>query len=306
VSEKQPERPGEVSRRAVLAGAVAAAAVAGCRTRLLPDEGTVAAGERERPMGTTRAPVVFVGHGSPMLVVNPTRGAELARLASGLPRPAAILVLSAHWEEAPVTIGATSPVPLIYDFSGFPADLYRARYDAPGAPALADRVEGLLAAFRPRRDARRGLDHGAWVPLRWMYPKADVPVLPVSIPTEDPASLFRLGRALAPLREEGVQILGSGNLVHNLRRLGPETSATPPWAAEFDRWCAEAVSRREVDAILDWRRKAPAPSIAHPTADHFVPLLPVLGAAADGPWSVSYPVEGFEAGTISRRCVVLA
>src|SRR5439155_6561668 len=163
---------------------------AGCHAR--PGAGkalaaaAVALGEAPGAAGS-RMPSAFVGHGSPMLAVDPAKGADLSRWAASFPRPRAVLVVSAHWERAPATLGATEPRPLVYDFYGFPDELYARRYDAPGAPALARRVEGLLA---PRgevaRAPGRGLDHGAWVPLTWMYPRADVPVLELSLPTQDP------------------------------------------------------------------------------------------------------------------------
>jgi len=176
-------------------------------------------------------PVGFVGHGAPTLAVDRDKGAGLARWAAELPRPAAVLVVSAHWERAPVSLGATRHDELLYDFHGFPDELYRIRYAPPGAPVLADRVAGILAGrTEVARVPQRPLDHGAWVPLLHMFADASVPVLQVSMPRAmDPADLFAIGEALAPLRKEGVLILGSGNIVHNLRalRLGP---ATDPWA----------------------------------------------------------------------------
>jgi 4,5-DOPA dioxygenase extradiol len=169
-------------------------------------------------------------------------------------------------------------------------------------------VEGLLRAEGPvARDPERGLDHGAWVPLLWMYRQADAPVLPLSLPTQDPAALLRIGRALAPLRDEGVLILGSGNVVHNLRRLsGRDGAATPAWAAEFDRWVEETLLRRDLDALADYRRRAPGPDLAHPTKEHFVPLLLAAAAGSTTTGPVTFPVTGFEFGSISRRCVQVA
>lgn len=250
-----------------------------------------------------RMPVAFVGHGSPMMAIDPAKGVDLHRWAQAMPRPKAILVVSAHWERAPATIGATEAIPLVYDFYGFPAEMYRIQYPAPGAPALADRVEALLAvAGGSRRDPSRGLDHGAWVPLLRMYPAADVPVLPLSLPTQDGPRLLALGRALAPLRDEGVLLLGSGNIVHNLRRLGHDSAATPAWASDFDAWIADVLARKDLDALADFRRRAPALSTAHPTLEHFTPVVWMAGAT-DGGGAVSFPVSGFEAATISRRCV---
>jgi 4,5-DOPA dioxygenase extradiol len=284
-----------LSRRTLLGG-VAATAVLGARLPQAMADGGGAARLR-------RQPAAFVGHGSPMLAVDATKGAEFARWAAAMPRPTAVLVVSAHFERSPVTVGATTTLPLIYDFGGFPRALYEIRYPAPGAPDLAQRVAGRLAPLGDvRSDPRRGLDHGAWVPLKWMYPGADVPVLPVSLPTHDPRHLWRLGRALRPLRDEGVLILASGSATHNLRRLGPEGSPVPAWAGEFDQWLAETVSAGDDGALLDWERRAPAARTNHPTVEHFVPLL--LAAAArhddEGP---AFPITGFEGASISRRSV---
>ncbi len=168
-----------------------------------------------------RMPALYLSHGAPPLADDPVWPGELAAWAAALPRPKAILVVSAHWEEAPLALGATRTVPLVYDFWGFPEHYYRVRYEAPGAPELAESVRKLLRApGRPVQDIPdRGLDHGAYVPLVEMYPDADVPVLQVSLPTLDPAGLMEIGRRLAPLRDEGVLIVGSGFFTHNLAAL---------------------------------------------------------------------------------------
>src|SRR5262245_1663224 len=160
------------------------------------------------PPAADKMPVIFLAHGSPLLLDDAGWVAELGRWAAAMPRPRAVLMLSAHWEQKPVTLGATRTVPLVYDFYGFPDSYYRVTYPAPGAPELASRVRALLGPTQPvADDPGRGLDHGAYVPLVAMYPRADVPVLQVSLPTMDPATLFALGRALAPLRREGVLIV---------------------------------------------------------------------------------------------------
>lgn len=290
-------RSASLTRRTLVLGAAATAGLAATGVR-------AAFGEEARP-APTRMPTCFVGHGSPMLALDATKGAELTRLLAAMPTPKAILVVSAHYERSPVTLGATTTRPLIYDFRGFPRALHQVRYPAPGAPALARRVTTLLSPLGSvRSDPRRGLDHGAWVPLRWMAPKADVPVLPVSLPTHDPKTLWRLARALAPLRDEGVLILGSGNVTHNLRRLdGRRGAPTPSWAAEFDAWAETTPKGHAYDALLDWERKAPAARTNHPTVEHFVPLLIAAGASQRSD-RVSFPITGFEAGSLSRRCVV--
>jgi 4,5-DOPA dioxygenase extradiol len=250
-------------------------------------------------------PAVFIAHGAPMLLEDARWMAELKQWAGAMARPRAVLMLSAHWEERPVTLGATRTVPLIYDFYGFPERFYRVQYRSPGAPALAARVRELLQSLGPVADApERGLDHGAYVPLIAMYPEADLPVLQVSLPSMDPQELFALGRALAPLRREGVLISGSGFLTHNLRLMdwGP-APVTPAWAAEFDAWCTEALQRKDVDAMLDYRARAPGVRSALPTHEHFVPVLTALGAAVDVPGAVTFPITGFFGGSMTKRSV---
>jgi 4,5-DOPA dioxygenase extradiol len=158
----------------------------------------------------------------------------------------------------------------------------------------------LRGRVRTQRDPERGLDHGTWVPLLRMYPKADVPVLQVSIPSHFARDLYEVGRALAPLRDEGVLLLGSGNVTHNLGRVGG--AQTPAWASDFDAWIEDATRRKDLDRLADWERKAPAPRTAHPTREHFVPLL-VAAAAAEAGGDTTFPVVGFEGGSISRRCI---
>jgi 4,5-DOPA dioxygenase extradiol len=249
-------------------------------------------------------PAVFLAHGAPPLLDLPDWVGELRVWAEAMPRPAAILVLSAHWEERPVTLGATRTVPLLRDFYGFPERYYRQEYPAPGAPALAARVRQRLSARGPVADApERGLDHGAYVPLAAMYPAADVPVLQVSLPGLEPAALFALGEALAPLRDEGVLLMGSGFITHDLRRVDwSGAGGVPAWASEFDAWVADALARRDVDALLDFERKGPGARIALPTTEHFVPLLAAMGAAEDDP-APATPIGGFWLGSLTRRSV---
>jgi 4,5-DOPA dioxygenase extradiol len=242
-------------------------------------------------------PAIYLGHGAPPLVDDPIWPGQLAQWAASLPRPEAILVVSAHWEEAPVTIGATTPVPLVYDFWGFPERYYQVTYPAPGAPALAERVRGLLGPHTPvAQDPLRGLDHGAYVPLTVMYPQADVPVLQMSMPSEDPRVLLEVGRRLAPLRDEGVLIMGSGFMTHSfdaVRRSMMGIPDVPSALVEFDAWAAEALARRDVDTLLDYRVTAPGLSYAHPTVDHFVPLFIALGASLDTSDEARTQIEGY-------------
>lgn len=255
---------------------------------------------------SVRMPVIFAAHGAPILLDDAAWMRELAAWAGAMPRPRSILMVSAHWEERPTTLGATSTVPLVYDFYGFPERYYRTAYPAPGAPELAARVRGLLGGrgIAWSDDPGRGLDHGAWVPLVAMYPAADVPVLQVSMPRLDPAELLALGQALAPLRDEGVLVFGSGFLTHNMRfafRPG-----TPAWAKEFDDWAAAALARFDVDALVDFRHRAPAPELALPTWEHYAPVLVAAGAVGAGRPATSFPIAGFWLdGAFTRRSVQL-
>ncbi|WP_158879606.1 dioxygenase family protein [Amycolatopsis anabasis] len=257
---------------------------------------------------TTPAPVLYLSHGAPPLADDATWTRQLAGWSAKLARPKAILVVSAHWEEAPLTLGATTTVPLVYDFWGFPERYYRVTYPAPGAPELAARVRKLLHGPKtPVHEAPdRGLDHGAYVPLVEMFPKADIPVLQLSMPSLDPRALFELGRKLAPLRDEGVLIIGSGFFTHNLdaMRSVRSTDGTPPnWSAEFDEWGERALAARDLDALLDFQHKAPAAAIAHPRIEHFAPLFVSLGAAADGATPETV-IDGYWYG-LAKRSVQL-
>ena len=252
----------------------------------------------------SRMPALYLSHGAPPLADDALWTRELADWSGGLTRPSAILVVSAHWEDAPLTIGATADgVPLTYDFWGFPQRYYGVTYPAPGAPALAERVRELVTGpgGALHQEADRGLDHGAYVPLKEMYPEADIPVLQVSMPTLDPARLLSLGRRLAPLREEGVLIVGSGFTTHNLREMSPQAHGrAPSWSVEFDDWVNRAVAEHDVDALVDFGNKAPAATIAHPRSDHFAPLFVALGAALDDHRSSLSTVDGFWHGLAKR------
>jgi 4,5-DOPA dioxygenase extradiol len=249
-----------------------------------------------------RMPAIYLGHGAPPLVDDPLWVVQLEAWASILPRPRAVLMVSAHWESAPLTIGATDDgVPLVYDFGGFPERYYRARYPAPGAPGLAAQVRGLLAGTEPVTDLPgRGLDHGAYVPLTVMYPGADIPVLQISMPSLEPERLLRIGRALRPLRDEGVLIVGSGFLTHGLPFLRDFRFDAPPpgWSAEFDHWAAEALDAGDVDALANFAA-APAARYAHPTTEHFAPLFVTLGAAVGPPAPVT-TITGYWLGLAKR------
>ncbi|MCS7479281.1 dioxygenase [Umezawaea endophytica] len=248
-----------------------------------------------------RMPSLYLSHGAPPLADDPVWPEQLAAWSADLPRPTAILMVSAHWEEAPLTVGATTTVPLFYDFSGFPEHYYRVRYAAPGAPELAERVRKLLRTPQTpvHQDETRGLDHGAYVPLVEMFPEADVPVLQISMPTLDPNELMLIGRKLAPLRDEGVLIVGSGFFTHNLRALSTSGRVTSAMA-EFDDWGKRALEAHDLDALLDFEHKAPAGRLAHPRTEHFAPLFVTLGAGADDLESQRTVIDGFWLGMAKR------
>ncbi len=243
-------------------------------------------------------PALYLGHGAPAVLDDPVWPSQLSAWAADLRRPKAILIVSAHWQEAPLTLAATTQVPLVYDFYGFPRRYYEVTYPAPGAPDLADQVRRLLSDFMPTRDEPdRGLDHGAYVPLLAMYPNADIPVLQISMPSEDPRVLLEIGRRLAPLRDQGVLIVGSGFLTHSFEAIRLSmllgVDSPPRFIGEFDQWAAEALARKDIDSLLDYRRTAPAAALAHPTVDHFIPLFITLGASLDDGLDSSTRITGF-------------
>ncbi|HEX5401064.1 MAG TPA: class III extradiol ring-cleavage dioxygenase [Pseudonocardiaceae bacterium] len=251
-------------------------------------------------MPVDRMPAIYLSHGAPPLADDRLWTRQLADWARDLPKPKAVLVVSAHWEEAPLAIGATTTVPLTYDFWGFPEHYYQVKYPAPGAPELADSVRKLLAGpATPVADVPdRGLDHGAYVPLVEMYPDADVPVLQISMPTLDPKALLDVGKRLAPLRDEGVLIMGSGFFTHNLRAMGAPD--TPAWSTEFDEWGKERLAAKDVDALLDFEHAAPAGHLAHPRTEHFAPLFVALGAANENLDGQHTVIDGFWLGLAKR------
>jgi 4,5-DOPA dioxygenase extradiol len=254
-----------------------------------------------------RMPVIYLSHGAPPLADDPLWTRQLADWSASMPRPSSVLMVSAHWENDPLTLSATETVPLFYDFWGFPQRYYEVEYPAPGAPVLADEVEKLLTDARQtvNRDQERGLDHGAYVPLVEMYPEADVPVLQISMPTLDPKTLFTIGQRLAPLRDQGVLIVGSGFSTHNLREMnwhaGPD-GHPPTWSVEFDDWLSGALASKDLDALIDFQRAAPAARLAHPRTEHFAPLFIALGAGAESGLDSSSEVEGYWFG-LSKRSV---
>jgi 4,5-DOPA dioxygenase extradiol len=250
----------------------------------------------------SRMPALFLSHGAPPLVDDERWVTQLKDLTAALPRPRAILMASAHWESAPLMLGATETVPLVYDFGGFEQRYYEVRYPAPGAPSLAEKIEKLMPDSEHVARTNRGLDHGAYVPLTVMYPGADIPVLQMSLPTLEPGRLFDLGRRLTPLRDEGVLIVGSGFTTHGLpflRDWRPDAAA-PGWSREFDAWVAETLARGAVDELADFRSRAPGMPWAHPTIEHFAPMFLTLGASTDAERAPGQPIDGFWMGLAKR------
>ena len=258
-----------------------------------------------------KTPALFLSHGAPTIALDGGDYArDLERFGRQIESPRALVVFSGHFQEpGPIRITAAPRPGLIYDFGGFSEELYRLTYPAPGSPPLASRIGDLLrgAGFASVPDQRRGWDHGLWVPLRLAFPRADVPVVEVSIPRgAPPAELMRIGAALAPLRDEGVVLIGSGGIVHNLRKVRPAAGGgdVDEWAKEFDRWVADRVAEMDLGKLLSYRTLAPHADLAVPTTEHFDPLFVVLGSREDGDRAV--PIhEGFQYGNISLRSFAL-
>jgi len=238
---------------------------------------------------TSLLPSLFVPHGAPTFALAPgAAGAALKAQADALPRPRAIVIVSAHWQTETAAVGTADRLDTIHDFYGFPEALYTIRYPASGCREGADVVATALAAagLDVRHDRERGLDHGAWVPLRLMYPDADVPVIPLSLPRlATPADAFHLGLALAPLTQQGFLVIGSGSLTHNLRDFQSAFhtgGADVGYVRAFADWFADRLAAGDVDALLDYRRQAPDAARAHPSEEHLLPLFVALGAGGPG------------------------
>lgn len=233
----------------------------------------------------TPTPSLFISHGAPTFALEPGRlGANLGALAARMPDVKAILVVSAHWQTRGGTRVMTTPAPeTIHDFGGFASELYRLEYPASGAPEIALEASRLLAAqgFVVAEESHRGLDHGAWVPLLHLYPSARVPVFQVSMPHDlNTIEAWRMGRTLGPLRDQGILIVGSGSLTHNLYEVGQNGSHGQPYAQEFSEWVRAAVLANDADRLIRYRREAPHAERAHPTEEHYLPLLVALGASS--------------------------
>lgn len=259
--------------------------------------------------GAPRMPVMFVGHGSPMNLIERnawSRGFE--SLSAFCPQPRAVLAISAHWYVDGSFVTGDEAPRTIHDFSGFPQALYEIDYPAPGDPDLAQHIADLLGAERVQVSLDWGLDHGTWSVLRWMYPQASFPVLQLSIDRRlPPQAHVDLGTALSPLRDDGVLILASGNVTHNLRdafmRMKSGQTDTPDWAQRFDEAAAAAVVARDANGLLALWPDSTDGRRAHPTPDHWLPLLYAHGASSRDD-RIQWPIEGFDLGSLSMRSIV--
>jgi 4,5-DOPA dioxygenase extradiol len=251
-------------------------------------------------------PAIFFGHGNPLNALRRNEWTEgWAALGASVPRPRAVLCVSAHWYLPATLVTAQAAPRTIHDFGGFPPELYEAQYPAPGAPELARRVRDLLAPVEVGLDEQWGLDHGTWSVLCHIFPEANVPVIQLGIDETQPASFhYELGRRLAPLRDEGVLIVGSGNLVHNLHAYGWGRRHVEPydWAVRFEQLAREALLAGEHSPLIDYEALGRDAMLSAPTPDHYLPLIYVCGARRDGD-EVSFPVEGFDGGSVSMLTV---
>ena len=242
-----------------------------------------------------------------MLLDDPLWTSQLRGVAANLPKPKAILIVSAHWESEPVTLSAPgAATPLIYDFGGFDPKFYRMTYETPDATELTEMVAKLMPDNEPIHQSNRGLDHGAWVPLKVMYPDADIPVLQMSMPTSNPEGLMALGKRLQTLRDQGVLIIGSGFLTHGLPFLRDWRidAEAPGWSSDFDQWAAEALANGDIDTLAKFKEKAPGMPYAHPTVEHFTPLFVTLGAASNPGSAPDTLIDGYFMGLAKRSILV--
>lgn len=256
---------------------------------------------------SARMPAVFVGHGSPMNTIERNRYTEgWAQIGRSLPRPHAILAISAHWYIDGTAVTAMAKPPTIHDFSGFPEALNRFTYPAPGDPELAKKVRDLLAPVPVAMDQEWGLDHGTWSVLAHMYPKADVPVVQLAMDQGEPNEFhYALGQALARLRDEGILILGLGNVVHNLRFMQRRPDAlAPDWAVAFNDHVRECLKRRDHAALIDYESFGQAAKLSVPTPEHYLPLLYVIGAQGEDE-PIWFPTNGIDMGAISMMSVIV-
>jgi 4,5-DOPA dioxygenase extradiol len=283
---------------------------AGAFDEFLPDASAASAAQRTWTPEDGALPALYLSHGAPPLFDDPVWMRQLFAWAQSMPKPKAVLIVSAHWESAPLSLSSTQAhTTPVYDFGGFARRYYTMRYDTPDATELARQVLGVLPDTETVHEHRgRGLDHGAWVPLKVMYPNADVPVLQMSLPTQDPARLLALGTRLRKLREDGVLVIGSGFMTHGLPFITRDMvmgNVAPSWSADFDAWAAEALAAGDVEELCSYRSKAPGMPYAHPTVDHYIPLFITLGAATDPTAPATTTIDGYMMG-LSKRSFQVA
>jgi 4,5-DOPA dioxygenase extradiol len=283
---------------------------AGAYDEFLPEALSRARAQRPWTPADGPLPALYLSHGAPPLFDDGPWLRQLFEWAQRLPKPRSILIVSAHWESAPLALSAPAAhTPLVYDFGGFHPRYYRMTYDTPDATGLARRVAAVMPDSETvHQHPSRGLDHGAWVPLMAMYPLGDLPVLQLSMPSQDPARLLDIGARLRPLRAEGVLVIGSGFMTHGLPFVTWEMftrGAVPAWSSDFDAWVTHALARGDVDELASYRTRAPGMPYAHPTPDHYTPLFIALGAAdrPDGP--VHTAIDGYMMG-FSKRSIQTA
>jgi 4,5-DOPA dioxygenase extradiol len=283
---------------------------AGAFDEFLPSASAASAAQRPWTPDDGALPALYLSHGAPPLFDDAEWMRQLFDWAQSMPKPKAVLIVSAHWESAPLSLSSTEAATTpVYDFGGFAQRYYTMRYDTPDASDLARRVLAVLPDTETVHEYRgRGLDHGAWVPLKVMYPNADIPVLQMSLPTQDPARLLALGTRLRSLRDEGVLVIGSGFMTHGLPFLTRDMvmgNVAPSWSADFDAWAADALGRGDVDQLCAYRSAAPGMPYAHPTVDHYIPLFITLGAATDPSAPVRTAIDGYMMG-LSKRSFQVA
>ena len=265
--------------------------------------------EEKHDLSRDRMPIVFVGHGSPMNAAQDNQWSRgFAQLRDYVPKPAAILAISAHWYVSGSYLTSNLRPPTIHDFGGFPQALYEIKYPAPGHPEFAESVRELLGKERVQLSEDWGLDHGIWSVLCWMYPEANVPVVQLSIDRNlDLRQHYEIGRSLAGLRDQNILIFTSGNIVHNLpdafRQMRFGTAATPNWADRFDEAVKQTLLAHDIESLLSIYPDTADAQLAHPTPDHWLPLIYAAGAANEHD-RVSFASEGFDLGSLSMRNVI--
>lgn len=247
-------------------------------------------------------PVLFVSHGAPSKALDREQAALFRAWADILPAPQGIIVISAHWWEHEMQISRSHPLPTIHDFAGFGDELKKIQYPASGFSS--EQRARVQACLGPLKEVERGLDHGAWVPLMHMYPRAEFPILPLALRLKDKfPRFFEIGEKLAPLRREGFLIVGTGAATHNLGAFEEDAENAPDWVSDYDRWLQERILARDKDALIEPRFIQPLFRKNHPTNDHYAPLLVSLGAAWNGLRSIQFPIQGMEHGALSRLCI---